>query len=71
MLGVGCFETPSLPTLHRRYPRDFIFYVARPTRSILPAVHVLIVDFWNTRLWRLSIGKSFGCGLVNCEMLNV
>jgi hypothetical protein len=28
------FETRSLPTLTRSYPRHFTFYVARPTRSI-------------------------------------
>ena len=28
------FETRSLPTLTRPYPRRFTFYVARPTRSI-------------------------------------
>ena len=29
------FETQSLPSLLRCYPRSFTFYVARPTRSIL------------------------------------
>jgi len=28
------FETRSLPTLTRSYPRRFAFYVARPARSI-------------------------------------
>lgn len=28
------FETRSLPTLPRSYPRHFAFYVALPTRSI-------------------------------------
>jgi hypothetical protein len=35
-------ETRSLPTLARRYPRDFTFYVADPTRSI-PRSHVFYV----------------------------
>src|ERR1039457_7336230 len=30
----SCFETPPLPTLRRRYPCDFTFYVAHPIRSI-------------------------------------
>jgi hypothetical protein len=31
---LSCFETPSLPTLRRRYPCGFTFYVAHPMRSI-------------------------------------
>jgi hypothetical protein len=30
----AAFETRSLPTLTRSYPRRFAFYVARPARSI-------------------------------------
>jgi len=33
-----CFETRSLPTLTRSYPRRFTFYVALPDRSIVVAV---------------------------------
>ena len=28
------FETPSLPTLGRRYPRGFAFYLADPIGSV-------------------------------------
>jgi len=31
---LSAFETRSLPTLTRSYPRRFAFYVARPARSI-------------------------------------
>jgi hypothetical protein len=34
------FETHSLPTLTRSYPRRFTFYVADPLSSILDAVDV-------------------------------
>jgi prepilin-type N-terminal cleavage/methylation domain-containing protein len=32
--SLSVFETPSLPTLRRCYPRSFTFYVAHPIRSI-------------------------------------
>jgi CubicO group peptidase (beta-lactamase class C family) len=35
-------ETRSLPTLVRCYPRNFTFYVARPTRFILPFSFILL-----------------------------
>jgi hypothetical protein len=33
-LSVSAFETHSLPTLARCFPRSFTFYVAHPIRSI-------------------------------------
>jgi len=34
------FETLSLPTLTRSYPRRFTFYVAEPISSILDAIGI-------------------------------
>jgi CubicO group peptidase (beta-lactamase class C family) len=45
LLTSSFFETRSLPTLARCYPRSFTFYVARPTRSILPFFFLLLTCF--------------------------
>jgi hypothetical protein len=31
---ISCFETHSLPTLARRYPRGFAFYLGNPISSV-------------------------------------
>jgi hypothetical protein len=55
-LPLSGFETPSLPTLSRSYPRHFTFYVAHPIRSI--QFFRVSSDLWNTRLSGIARQKS-------------
>ena len=53
----GSIETRSLPSLARRYPRDFTFYVAYPSRSIRPKANGTPKEFAGGPLNRKATRK--------------